>query len=160
MINHNVHEYKNIVVIGSTGSIGRAFTEGLSSAYPNAVVHAFSRHPAVQNQANVVFHEMDYQSEGSIGNGALIASKEAPLDMVIVATGILHDAVIFPEKSLPELSADKFRHAFEINTILPALIAKHFLPRLNKNDRTIFAALSARVGSITDNKLGGWYAYW
>ena len=78
---------------------------------------------------------------------------------MIVATGILFDGNITPEKSLRELSAKKFLRLFEVNTILPALIAKHFLPKLNKQDRSIFAALSARVGSVSDNKLGGWYSY-
>ena len=78
---------------------------------------------------------------------------------MIVATGILFDGNITPEKSLRELSAKKFLRLFEVNTILPALIAKHFLPKLNKQDRSIFAAISARVGSVSDNKLGGWYSY-
>jgi NAD(P)-dependent dehydrogenase (short-subunit alcohol dehydrogenase family) len=78
---------------------------------------------------------------------------------VIVATGILYENTIMPEKSLRELSPEKFLRLFEVNTILPALIAKHFLPKLNKHNRSLFAALSARVGSISDNRLGGWYSY-
>ena len=79
--------------------------------------------------------------------------------MVIVATGILHDGELMPEKSQKELSAEKFHRLFEINTIVPALVAKHFIPKLNREKRSVFAALSARVGSISDNQLGGWYAY-
>jgi NAD(P)-dependent dehydrogenase (short-subunit alcohol dehydrogenase family) len=79
--------------------------------------------------------------------------------MVIVATGILYENKIMPEKSLRDLSAEKFLRLFEVNTILPALVLKHFIPRLNRENRSVFAALSARVGSISDNKLGGWYAY-
>ena len=78
---------------------------------------------------------------------------------MIVATGILYDNNIMPEKSLRDLSTEKFMHLFEVNTILPALIAKHFLPKLNRQTRSVFTALSARVGSISDNRLGGWYAY-
>jgi len=84
---------------------------------------------------------------------------ENPLDLVIVANGILHDGELMPEKSLRDLSQEKFQHVFEVNTITPALIAKHFLPKLNKQQTSIFAALSARVGSISDNRLGGWYSY-
>ena len=76
-----------------------------------------------------------------------------------MANGILHDEGLTPEKSLRDLSAEKFQRIFEVNTVTPALIAKHFLPKLNREQTSIFAALSARVGSISDNQLGGWYAY-
>ena len=64
-----------------------------------------------------------------------------------------------PEKSLRELSAANLERNFLANTIGPALVAKHFLPKIQRNKRALFVALSARVGSIADNRLGGWYAY-
>ena len=64
-----------------------------------------------------------------------------------------------PEKSLRELSTEKLQLLFDVNTIVPTLCAKHFLPKLNRKERSIFAALSARIGSISDNRLGGWYSY-
>ena len=64
-----------------------------------------------------------------------------------------------PEKSLHELSTANFERSFFANTIGPALVAKHFLPKFERNKRAVFAALSARVGSIADNRLGGWHAY-
>lgn len=131
----------------------------MSELYTDAKVHAFSRSQKKSDAENIVNHTINYNDEVSIEQAASQASKEAPLDIVIVATGILFDGNITPEKSLRELSAKKFLRLFEINTILPALIAKHFLPKLNKQDRSIFAALSARVGSVSDNKLGGWYSY-
>ena len=79
--------------------------------------------------------------------------------MIIIATGVLHYDQVKPEKGLRDLSAKNFQLIFEANTILPALIAKHFIPKLNRDKRVVFAALSARVGSISDNQLGGWYAY-
>lgn len=90
---------------------------------------------------------------------AELAAKEKPLDLVIVANGILHDEGLMPEKALRDLSAKNFHRVYEANTITPALIAKYFLPKLNRDQPSIFAALSARVGSISDNQLGGWYAY-
>ena len=150
---------ENVAIIGSSGALGRAFTQQLSDSYPNAKIHIFSRSRPEASEPNIIFNAMNYQDEDSIEAAALLASREAPLDIVVVATGILHDGVLMPEKSLRELSAKKFQHLFEANTIFPALVAKHFLPRLNKNNRSVFAALSARVGSISDNKLGGWYAY-
>ena len=131
----------------------------MSELYTDAKVHAFSRSQKKSDAENIVHHTINYNDEVSIQQAASQASKEAPLDIVIVATGILFDGNITPEKSLRELSAKKFLRLFEVNTILPALVAKHFLPKLNKQDRSIFAALSARVGSVSDNKLGGWYSY-
>ena len=79
--------------------------------------------------------------------------------MVVVATGILHTEEIKPEKSLRDLSADKLQHLFAVNAVVPALVAKHFLPQLNRDQRSVFVALSAHAGSISDNDIGGWYAY-
>jgi NAD(P)-dependent dehydrogenase (short-subunit alcohol dehydrogenase family) len=81
------------------------------------------------------------------------------LDLVFVATGLLHDDQISPEKTLKSVTAEALEHAFRINTVGPALIGKHALPRLRKDAKAIFAALSARVGSISDNRLGGWHSY-
>ena len=149
----------NIVIVGASGAIGSSFTLQLSVSCPNATFHAFSQQQPEKVLPNVTYHRINYQDESSIEESALIASKNAKLDMVIVATGILHEGELLPEKSLKELSAEKFQRLFKVNTIAPALVAKHFLPKLNKENRSIFAALSARVGSISDNQLGGWYAY-
>ena len=82
------------------------------------------------------------------------------LDLVIVATGILHDGPdLRPEKTWRSLDASALERVYRINTIGPALIAKHLLPSLAPDRKSVFAALSARVGSISDNRLGGWHAY-
>jgi NAD(P)-dependent dehydrogenase (short-subunit alcohol dehydrogenase family) len=150
---------KNIVIIGASGAIGIAFTQQLSALYPGATVHIFSRNELRASAKNTIHHLIDYKNDASIEAAAAVASKDAPLDMVIVTTGILHVDGVMPEKALRELSAENFHYLFEVNAILPALIAKHFLPKMNRDNRSIFAALSARVGSISDNQLGGWYAY-
>ena len=144
------YDPQNIAVIGASGAIGHAFTILLSKKYPNANLFAFARNGEYQ---------INYSSEDSIAEAAALAAKQKPLDLVIVANGILHDGDIMPEKSLRDLSAEKFHRIFEVNTITPALIAKYFLPKLNIAKSSIFAALSARVGSVSDNQLGGWYAY-
>ncbi|MDF1757490.1 MAG: SDR family NAD(P)-dependent oxidoreductase [Legionellaceae bacterium] len=151
--------FNNIAIIGVAGAIGNALLENLARSNPSATIHAFSRKPAKTTFPGVFYNHIDYNLEKSIEESASIASKSCPIDLVIITTGILHDKGLMPEKSLRELSAEKFRRVFEINTILPALIAKSFLPKLNKDNRSIFAVLSARVGSISDNKLGGWYSY-
>lgn len=150
---------RNISVIGASGAIGRAFTEYLSLVFPDARVHAFSRQMPPIAMPNVECRLIDYLDEDSIRACAEIASQEAPLDLILVATGMLHEENLRPEKALRELSINNFQRLFSVNTIIPALVAKHFLPRLNSETRSLFATLSARVGSISDNQMGGWYAY-
>ena len=141
---------KNIAIFGSSGGIGQAFVNILSQEHPDAHVYGFSRKGP---------YHIDYSREDSIAQAAQTASSTGPLDLVIVTNGVLHTPDILPEKSLKDISREKFQHLFDANTIVPALIAKHFLPHLNRETPSIFAALSARVGSISDNELGGWYAY-
>ena len=142
---------ENIAILGASGAIGSAFTTLLSQKYSNARMFAFSRNSAT--------YKIDYSSEDSIAAASEIAAQAKPLDLVIVKNGILHDQGLMPEKSLRDLSIESFYRIFEANTFTPALIAKNFLPKLNKERPSIFAALSAGVGSISDNQLGGWYAY-
>lgn len=149
----------NIAIIGSSGTIGTAFVQALSSKYPDATIHALSRQQQSTSTNNVINIQLDYLDETSLKEAASQASVSIPLDLVIVAVGILHSDGIMPEKSLRDVTADKFMQLYQINTVVPALIAKHFVPVLNKKQRSVFAVLSARVGSISDNRLGGWYAY-
>ncbi len=79
--------------------------------------------------------------------------------LVIDATGFLHDEDFGPEKSWSQLDPDHLAKAFAVNASGPALLMKHFLPLLPKKGKSVFATLSARVGSIGDNRLGGWYGY-
>ena len=151
--------YHHIAIIGSAGAIGNALLGQLANQWRTADIHAFSRGIAASPYGNVSHHPIDYADESSIAEAAAIASAKAPLDLVLVTTGLLHDADIMPEKSLGDLSSTKFQRLFAANTILPALVAKHFLPKIAKHKRAVFAAISARVGSISDNRLGGWYAY-
>jgi len=150
---------KNIVIIGSAGALGNALTTQVSLSNPDAVIHAFSRKESLAKIKNISTHVIDYGSEISIESAALLASEDGPIDLLIIATGILHDGEFTPEKSLKELSAEKLQYFFTANTILPAIVAKHFTPHLNKTEQSIFAVLSARAGSISDNGMGGWYSY-
>ena len=152
-------EVSNIAVFGSSGSLGNAFIKHFAVQYPEAVIYAFSRSEQALDNANVLSHSLNYQDEGAIEKAIIAATAKQPFDIVIVATGVLHDDVVTPEKSLKQLSIDTIRHYFDVDTILPAMIAKHCLPRLNRENQVIFAVLSARVGSISDNQLGGWYGY-
>ena len=147
---------KNIVIFGCSGAIGSAFVKHCARTMPNAHIHGISRTSNDFDLENVTAHLIEDYTEDHIKK---YADTIGTIDMVIVANGILCDGDIMPEKSLRDLSAEKFQRLFEVNTILPALIAKYFIPKLKKDAPAIFAALSARVGSISDNRMGGWYAY-
>ncbi|HRG72895.1 MAG TPA: SDR family oxidoreductase, partial [Thauera aminoaromatica] len=102
---------------------------------------------------------LDLLEEASIAAAAAAVRARGVPTLVFDATGFLHGAGMEPEKSWRELDAAHLAHAFAINAIGPALLMKHFLPLLPRDRRAVFATLSARVGSIGDNRLGGWYAY-
>ena len=104
-------------------------------------------------------HSINYRNENDLLEAANISSNKSTIDLVIVANGILHNENIFPEKKINDISEEKFNEVFFINTILPSMIAKYFIPKLSQKTPSVFAFLSARVGSISDNRLGGWYAY-
>lgn len=102
----------------------------------------------------------DLEDEASIAAACAQIAAEGPLHLVIVATGVLHHGPdMAPEKTWRALSPESMSRAFAINAIGPALIGKHMLGHLAKGEKAVFAALSARVGSISDNRLGGWHAY-
>jgi NAD(P)-dependent dehydrogenase (short-subunit alcohol dehydrogenase family) len=134
------------VVIGAGGGIGAALAAALEA-----------RGEAVLRLSRRSDPPLDLLDEASIAAAAAHAGEG--LRLVLDATGFLHDARFRPEKSLRELDPAHLAHAFAVNAIGPALLMKHFLPRLAREGRAVFATLSARVGSIADNRLGGWYAY-
>lgn len=150
---------QNVVVIGASGAIGRAFVQALSARDEVGNLFALSRSGAPVSSQKVISRSINYEDENDLVAAADFVASYGPVQKVIVATGILHDAEMTPEKSLRDLNVAQFQKTFAVNTVLPALAAKHFLPLLDRNKRSIFAALSARVGSISDNHLGGWYAY-
>ncbi len=149
---HSFAPNAHAVIIGATGGIGAALADQLDAAPGFARVTRLSRSTG-----------LDLENPASITAAA--AALPVPPDLVICATGILHapggnDAPgLAPERALKMLSAAAFARAFAINATGPALVAQAFLPLMPKGRKTLFAALSARVGSITDNRLGGWHAY-
>lgn len=141
-----------VLVWGATGGVGRAFVE-LLGAHPRV-----ERLYAAGRSAPPPW-QFDLADEASIAALAARAGAEGPLDLVIVATGILHTEQFRPEKSWRNLDPEAFAQALSVNTVGPALIAKHTLGHLRRDAKAVFACLSARVGSIEDNRLGGWHAY-
>lgn len=136
------------VVIGASGGIGAALVAAL--AEEGVTVRGFARSFAGADR-------LDLTDEDSIAAAA--ASLTAPPQLVIVATGLLHEGAHTPEKSLAALDPAWLARQYAVNAIGPALVAKHFLPTQPRTGRTLFAVLSARVASIGDNRLGGWYGY-
>jgi NAD(P)-dependent dehydrogenase (short-subunit alcohol dehydrogenase family) len=149
----------NVAVLGASGGIGQALADQLGACPAVARVFRLSRSANTDNRGDAV--PFDLENEAMIASAADTVRKAAgALHLVIVATGLLHrDAELRPEKTWRTLDADAMATAFRLNAIGPALVAKHFLPLLAGGRKTAFAALSARVGSIGDNQLGGWYAY-
>jgi len=150
----------NAAVVGASGGIGSALVEHLANDPSIERLHALSRCRATSLSVAARWIPIDVEDEASIAAAAKTASESGPLDIVVVATGILHNGDgLTPEKTWRALDADAFARVFAINTFGPALVAKHFLPNLARDRKAVFAALSARVGSISDNQLGGWHAY-
>lgn len=150
--------FSNAVVIGASGGIGKALVAALL-ADEVAQVHGLSRSGAPVSSSGEIASRIDIRDEASIAAAAGRVRETGPVDLVVVATGLLHDGAVQPEKTYRSLSADALAEYFAVNTIGPALVAKHFLPLLPRDRRAVFACLSARVGSIGDNGLGGWYGY-
>jgi NAD(P)-dependent dehydrogenase (short-subunit alcohol dehydrogenase family) len=140
------------LVFGAGGGIGAAFVTELSANPRVAKVYAASR----SAEAPWCF---DLRDEARIEAVAKAAAAEGPLDLELVATGVLHSPTLRPEKTWRSLDAAALAEAFAINATGPALIAKHTLGLLRRDAKSAFACLSARVGSIEDNRLGGWHAY-
>jgi NAD(P)-dependent dehydrogenase (short-subunit alcohol dehydrogenase family) len=151
----------NAAVVGASGGLGRAFVDLLASSPKVGRIATFSRAPLAFDDPRIRWHAIDLQREDSITGAAEAAAGIADaFDLVIVATGVLHDrARLRPEKTWRALDGAALATALQVNSVGPALVAKHFLPLLAGDRKSVFAALSARVGSIEDNRLGGWYAY-
>lgn len=145
------------VIFGASGGIGAALAAAVAASGRYTQVWAGSRGGTIAPAGATPF-AFDLTDEASI---AAAASRIGPdVTLAIVTTGVLSDGPGFqPEKSLKAQDPAAYARAFAINATGPALIGKHFLPLLPRRERAVFAALSARVGSISDNRLGGWHAY-
>lgn len=146
-------------IFGASGGLGAALTRSLSQHPRVGRVYAGARRTISVAQKTSSF-TFDLEDEASISAACAQVSSDGPLHLVFVATGVLHEGPgMAPEKTWRALGPESMARAFAINTIGPALIGKHVLGHLAKGEKAVFAALSARVGSISDNRLGGWHAY-
>lgn len=141
------------VVIGATGGIGASLAAAIEEEDEGAQVWRFGRSCAGDGH-------LDLTDEASIAAAAARVAAGGPAPaLVVVATGLLHRGEHPPEKAMAELDPAWLAELFAVNATGPALVAKHFLPVMPRAGRCVFAVLSARVGSLADNTLGGWYGY-
>jgi len=138
----------NALVIGASGGIGAAIADALDARGDEVVRLSRRSTPA-----------LDLTDDRSIAAAAAALAGHAPFGLVVLATGILHGDGFKPEKSLREIDGAALDLLFRTNATGPALVMRHFLPLLAHDRRSIFASLSARVGSIGDNRIGGWVGY-
>lgn len=136
---------ENALIIGSSGGIGSALTDTLTTR--GVAVTGLSRSR----------DGLDVTDEASVEQA--LGALEGPFDLIFVATGALEINGAEPEKSLRHITAEAMIDQFKLNTVGPSLVLKHAMRLLPRKGRSVFAALSARVGSIGDNNLGGWYSY-
>lgn len=137
--------WRRAVVVGASGGIGGSLCSALAERGTELV--ALSR------------PEIDLHDEDTIARAASETGEGGPVDLVFVASGILAPAGRGPEKALRDIDAAAMAEVMAVNAIGPLLVAKHFVPLMPRKGRSAFAALGARVGSIGDNRLGGWYGY-
>lgn len=164
---------KTYLIVGGTGGIGKAMVEQLVAATAdnndkNQSIRVFATYyssvPEIEAD-NLHWLKMDICDEDSIKQGAdAIKQHSNHLDWVINCVGLLHTADAQPEKALRQIESEFFLKNMQVNALASMLIAKHIKPLLSKAERNndspaIFATISARVGSISDNELGGWYSY-
>jgi NAD(P)-dependent dehydrogenase (short-subunit alcohol dehydrogenase family) len=146
---HSFPEGYCALIIGSSGTIGSAFLELLQADPRCGEAIGIHRHsnPAI-----------DYADESSIGMAAQALASSGPFHLIINAIGILHTEAWSPEKKLADVSYGQLEPLFQINAFGPAVTLAKFSALLSK-DNAIMAVISAKVGSIEDNRLGGWYSY-
>ena len=158
----------NALVVGASLGIGLGFVRHLLHDDRIGQVYATHRDEATTqlsmllaqhpNRLNLI--SMDITDEGQIAQEmAQLQRQIDKLHLVLYCVGFLHQGNIQPEKSLQQIRAEHLLRYFQVNSIGAVLLAKHVLPLLKHGDKSVFASISAKVGSIGDNQLGGWYGY-
>lgn len=150
------------VIIGGNGGVGREFVRQLQDSSQVHSIVATHRNPIPIgfHHSKVIWVQVDVRNESTIESlaGYLKDTGMNP-NLVINCIGILHTSEFGPEKTWRHLNAQTMHDVFAINAFAVALLGKHLIPLIPRQGRSIFASLSARVGSIEDNRLGGWYSY-
>jgi NAD(P)-dependent dehydrogenase (short-subunit alcohol dehydrogenase family) len=159
----------NALVVGASQGIGLGFVRSLLQQGNIQQIFATYRNPdtakelldlASQYGDRLKCLQVDITEESQIAAAVKqIQESVKQLHLAIYCVGVLHDQNLTPEKSLKQIKAENLIYSFQVNSIGAVLLAKHLMPLFNKTERSIFASISAKVGSISDNRLGGWYGY-
>lgn len=159
----------NALILGASRGIGLGFIQQLLLRPNIARIFAASRHPQDAPELMALVQQypqrlstvaLDVTDEGQISQALAHIGIQVPeLHLIINCVGLLHDGDLQPEKSLRHLKPETLLRYFRVNSMGPVLLAKHLLPLLRHGNHSLLATISARVGSIGDNYLGGWYGY-
>ena len=159
----------NALIIGASQGIGLGFVRSLLAE--NKIPHIFATYRnqntaselltlQAQYGARLTCLQVDVTQESQIVAAVKqIQESVKQLHLVIYCVGVLHSENLAPEKSLRQINTENLLYSFQVNSVGAVLFAKHLMPLFKKSDRSIFASISAKVGSIGDNRLGGWYGY-
>ncbi|HCG8621651.1 TPA: SDR family oxidoreductase [Vibrio parahaemolyticus] len=147
----------NILIVGGNGGIGLAMVKEALVRFPQAQIHAtYRRTKSDYEHSALIWHQVDVTDETQVKN---LSHAVNSIDWVINCVGMLHTPDKGPEKSLSMVEPDFFLQNIAVNTLPSMLLAKYFTPLLKRSGAPKFAVVSAKVGSISDNRLGGWYSY-
>ncbi|EKQ70017.1 dehydrogenase of unknown specificity [Leptolyngbyaceae cyanobacterium JSC-12] len=158
----------NVLIVGASQGIGLEFVRQLLKDAQVGYVFATYRHTPSPELGAWMEHEprrlilitMDVTDEAQIAQGVAQIQQHTPhLHLVVYCVGLLHDGDLQPEKSLQQIQPERLMRYFQVNSIGAVLLAKHIIPLLKHRERSVFASISAKVGSIGDNQIGGWYGY-
>lgn len=153
--NKNKFQNAKVVVVGATGGIGSAFVEKIKQLDTNNIVIEVVRKKTQDHQI-----EVDMLNEESMAKCAQdIQDQYGAIDIILNTVGLLHSDGAMPERAYKEINQDFLQKTFEANTFIPFMVSKYFVPLLSKENTSLIAFMSARIGSISDNNLGGWYSY-
>lgn len=145
----------NVVIFGGNGGIGGALIKEIRNRFPRASIFA-TWYTVKPDISDVYWCRVDVTCEEQI---RAFAEGIGDVHWIVNTVGLLHSGERSPEKALREFDADFFRLMMDANVLPSLLIAKHFIKHLRHDQPSVYATISARVGSISDNRLGGWYSY-
>lgn len=149
-----------MVVFGAAGGLGQALTQRLQEVYPQQQIVAVTRQPLDNRLPGVRYTQLGCYDDETLSRWAEdFKNSGATLEGVVSTIGMLHDDETFPEKQLSELHSSNLEKPFHVNAVIPMLVLKHCQPLFDKKTNAFFVQLSAKVGSIEENYLGGWYSY-
>ena len=146
-----------ILIAGGSGGIGRALVEACLEQFQSTTVDAtYYKHKPDFSHDRLIWHKLNLADEPEV---VYLAEQLGNLDWVINAAGLLHNESGLPEKTIKKFDPNFLIENLQANTLPSLLLAKHFQKNLKQSEQSVFAVVSAKVGSISDNQLGGWYSY-